>query len=204
MNRPASFPLLCRSGETKRPALRLGRFLRGRQGTAAIEFAIVVPVFLALMMSTFEVGWYYFVNAALDGATVSVARYIRTGQAQNGGYQSQADRDAFFANEVCPKLSFLGDCNSRLTAEVMTFSSFSDLAADTTPMTCRDDNPTQIANLPFQPGSDDSIVRVRLCFIYNTLNPLIGLNLSRTSDGKRKVISSYILRVEPYSKNISG
>ncbi|HXI86194.1 MAG TPA: TadE/TadG family type IV pilus assembly protein [Parvularculaceae bacterium] len=178
---------------------------RARQrGTAAIEFAIVVPVFLALMLSTFEAGWYYFVNSMVDAATVNVARYIRTGQAQNAGYLTQANRDDFFHNIVCPRLSFLGDCDTRLTAEVTTFNTFADLAADTTPPTCRDDTPAQIAAVSFQPGLDDAIVRVRLCFIYKTLNPLIGLNLSRTSDGQRKVIASYILRVEPFSKNING
>ncbi|MEX0644116.1 MAG: TadE/TadG family type IV pilus assembly protein, partial [Parvularculaceae bacterium] len=59
--------------------------LGDRRGSSAVEFAIVVPVFLALMFSMFEVGWFYFVNSVVDAAAINVARYIRTGQAQNAG-----------------------------------------------------------------------------------------------------------------------
>jgi hypothetical protein len=159
-------------------------------------------VFLALMMSTFEVGWFYFVNASVDAATVGIARFIRTGQAQKGGYAAQENRDDFFEDVVCPKLGFLGDCESRLTAEVQTFDSFEDLAADTSPITCRDDQPDAIQNLVFEPGSDNAIVRIRICLIYDTLNPAIGLNLAKNDAGQRRVAATYVLRVEPYSKNV--
>jgi Flp pilus assembly protein TadG len=176
-------------------------FLRSQCGASAVEFAIVVPVFLALMFSTFEVGWFYFVNASVDAATVNVARLLRTGQAQKQGYEAQADRDDFFANEVCPKLKFLADCESRLTVEVQTFESFEKLAADKSPVTCRDDQPDAIQNLEFEPGSDNAVVRVRICLIYDTLNPAIGLNLAKNDAGQRRVAATYVLRVEPYSKN---
>lgn len=191
-----------RSQEMKEMPSRVARrFLRNRSGASAVEFAIVVPVFLALMMSTFEVGWFYFVNASVDAATTNIARFIRTGQAQKNGYATQADRDDFFAEEVCPKLRFLADCESRLTAEVQTFDSFEELAEDTSPVTCSDSQPEAIQNLEFEPGTDNAIVRVRICLIYDTLNPAIGLNLSKTDGGQRRLAATYILRVEPYSKN---
>ncbi len=177
------------------------RFLRNKRGSSAVEFAIVVPVFLALMFSTFEVGWFYFVNAVVDSATINIARFIRTGQAQSAGYDSQSDRESFFADEVCPKLSFLVDCDARVTAEVQTFATFQDLANDTTPITCRDDQPDAIDNLAYNPGSDNAIVRVRICVIYDTLNPAIGMSLAKNDAGQRRVAATYILRVEPYSKN---
>lgn len=180
----------------------LCKLLGERLGSSAVEFAIVAPVFITLMLSTFEVAWYYFVNASLDAASLSVARYIRTGQAQLAGYTGQTNRDLFFSQQVCPKLSFLVDCASRVTLEVRTYSSFAALAADTSTMACRDDNPATVNNLAFDPGSDDSIVRIRMCMIYDTLNPAIGLNLSKNAAGQRKIMSTYILRVEPYSKNV--
>jgi Flp pilus assembly protein TadG len=186
-----------RKGDTR--ATR--RFLKNKRGSSAVEFAIVVPVFLALMFSTFEVGWFYFVNATIDAATINIARFIRTGQAQTAGYDSQADREAFFADEVCPKLQFLVDCEARVTAEVQTFATFQELADDTTPITCRDDQPDAIDNLAYSPGSDNAIVRVRICVIYDTLNPTIGMSLAKNDAGQRRVAATYILRVEPYSKN---
>ena len=186
---------------TKTPERARRRFSRSRSGSSAVEFAIVAPVFLALMFSTFEVGWFYFVNAVVDSATINIARFIRTGQAQTNGYTSQGDRDSFFADEVCPKLSFLVDCDARITAEVQTFPSFKALADDNTPITCRDDQPQAIDNLIYNPGSDNSIVRIRICMIYDTLNPTIGMSLAKNDAGQRRVAATYVLRVEPYSKN---
>ena len=176
------------------------KFLGCRNGASAVEFAIVAPIFLALVMSTFEVGWFYFVNATTDAATVNIARYIRTGQAQNDGYTSQGNRDDFFANKVCPKLQFLANCQSKITAEVKKFATFAELAADTSDMICRNDNPRDINNITFEPGSDNAIVRVRICMIYKTLNPAIGMSLAKNQSGERRITTTYILRVEPYSK----
>jgi hypothetical protein len=33
------------------------------------------------------------------------------------------------------------------------------------------------------------------------LNPAIGLNLAKNDAGQRRVAATYVLRVEPYSKN---
>lgn len=180
----------------------LRRLIGDKRASSAVEFAIVAPVFLMLMFSTFEVAWFYFVNASLDSATINVARYIRTGQAQLAGYAAQADRDRFFADEVCPRLAFLVDCDARVTIEIQTFPSFAALAADTSTVTCRDDDPTVVNSIPYDPGSDNSIVRIRMCLIYDTLNPAIGLSLAKNAAGQRRVMSTYILRVEPYSKNV--
>ncbi|MFQ5563913.1 MAG: TadE/TadG family type IV pilus assembly protein, partial [Parvularculaceae bacterium] len=148
-------------------------FPRNKRGSSAVEFAIVAPVFLMLMFSTFEVGWFYFVNATLDSATANASRFVRTGQAQSGSMNKQD-----FFDLVCPSLDLFGDCMTHLTVEVAKFNTFADLAADTTPPVCRGDDPDAINNLAYEPGADNEIIRMRLCLIYNTLNPTIGINLA--------------------------
>ena len=171
--------------------------IKDKRGASAVEFSLVAPIFLTFMMSTFEVGWFYFVNSIVDAATVNVSRFVRTGQAQNGGF----DKDSFFADEVCPRLAFFGDCNAKITAEVRTFNSFEELAADTSQPTCRNDDPQDISDIPYDPGTDNMIVRVRICALYDTLNPTIGLNLSEDGSGTRRLTTSYVFRNEPYSRN---
>ncbi|MBB5518896.1 TadE/TadG family type IV pilus assembly protein [Amphiplicatus metriothermophilus] len=171
-------------------------FARDRGGASAVEFAIVAPVFLMFMFSTFEVAWFYFVNATVDSASINAARLLRTGQVQ----KAELDKNEFFYDVVCPKLKLFGDCSSRLTVEVKTFSSFSELVADTTPVVCQDEEQTVIDAIPYEPGADESIVRLRLCFMYDTINPAIGMKLAQNEAGQRKVMASYILRVEPYTK----
>lgn len=174
----------------------ISKALRDKRGSTAVEFALVVPTFLALMFSTFEVGWFYFVNSQVDAATLQAARFIRTGQAQTQGF----DKAQFF-NAVCPSLSTFGDCSQVMTVEVQTFPSFAALAADASPVVCRNDQPQDVNAIPYSPGNDNDIVRLRICLIYKTINPLIGVNVSDTEGGKRRLYGTYLFRNEPYSRN---
>lgn len=184
----------------KKPAHRRRRFGRDKRGTAAIEFAIVAPIFLMLMFSIFEVGWYFFTNSVIDAAVADAARLVRTGQIQKG-YGTDDERfDAMFA-EVCGVLKSFGDCDERLTVEVSSYSTFSALAADNRSATCADSPPDQIDAMPFSPGREHDIIRVRICYIYTTLNPAIGMNLSESGSNERHLISTMIFRNEPYEKN---
>lgn len=184
----------------KKPRETRRRFLRSRRGAAAVEFAIVAPVFLALMFSTFEVGWFYFANSVTDAATTSAARLVRTGQVQ-GWTGSDAEKFERFYDVICNVVGALGSCKTHLTVEVTTFPSFAALAADTTPATCANDLPADIAALDFTPGSELQIARVRVCLLYNTVNPAVGLRLSDPGTSTRRIVSSVIFRNEPYEKN---
>ena len=176
-----------------------GRFLRDRRGSSAVEFAIVAPVFLMLMFSTFEVGWYYFVNSTVDGAATSAARMLRTGQAHG------VSSGEFFHQIVCPKVQVLGDCSSRMTVEVKKFADFTDLAAHSgDPFVCKDAEPPELASIPYDTSEELAIYRIRLCILYDTLNPLIGMSLAQNDLGQRKVTASYILRTEPYTTTSSS
>lgn len=171
---------------------------RSKSGAAAIEFAFVAPVFLTLMFGTFEVGWFYFVNAQIDAATVEAARLIRTGQAQ----KSNLTKDEFY-DRVCARLAALGSCDGKLTVEVKHFDSFTDLAADSASLACSDDTPTEINALPYEPGVDNDIVRLRICYLYQTMNPALGVNLSDRENGKRRLYGAFLSRNEPFSRGAS-
>lgn len=179
---------------------RARRFASDRSGAAAIEFAIVAPVFLMLMFAIFEVGWFYFVNSMVDSAATNAARILRTGQAQ----KVEMSSGEFFNEIVCPRVEIFGDCSSRLTVEVKKYDKFADLAADANaPLVCRDAAQSDIDDIPYDPGGESQIVRVRLCFLYDTLNPAIGMNLAQNEHGQRKVTATYVLRTEPFETTSS-
>lgn len=175
-------------------------FGKNRSGSAAVEFAIVVPVFLATMFSIFEVGWFYYVGSIVDASVTDGARMLRTGQIQKSG-GTPNDQFNILYDDVCNVLDTFGDCPTRLTIEVQTYPTFAALAADTTVPTCADAPPANLAAIPFIPGAELEIVRVRLCYIYTTINPAIGVNLSETGTNQRRLISTMIFRNEPYEKN---
>lgn len=61
---------------SKRPR-RLRRGLCGdRRGTSAVEFAIIAPVFIALLLGVFELGWALHCNQSVDWAVQTAARQL--------------------------------------------------------------------------------------------------------------------------------
>ena len=78
------------STATVRKALR--RFRRNRRGSAAVEFALVAPVFFALLFAIIETAIVFFAGQVLETVSQDCAALIMTGQAQTGGYSSRTSR----------------------------------------------------------------------------------------------------------------
>ncbi|MEM9013873.1 MAG: TadE/TadG family type IV pilus assembly protein [Pseudomonadota bacterium] len=169
------------------------KFSGNQLGSAAVEFALIAPIFFGLMFSILEGGWYFFVNSAVEQANARAARLIRTGQVQ----ANDISREDFF-DEICQIVDAFGDCDDKLTVDVSRFANFAALSADLTDTVCRDADDDAVDALPFNAGAQREIVRVRVCFLYKPLNPGIGLNLDPAGDGHRKIISVNIFRNEPY------
>ncbi len=187
--------------EAKSDFTRLRRV--AQRGSAAVEFALIAPLFLALVFSIAEAGWYYFVNTAVERANESAARLVRTGQAQtakDSGGVNVYSADAFY-NEICSVVAPFGACDDTLTVDVARFASFDALASDTSSAVCRNsDNPT-IKGAQFDAsdyGAQNEIIRVRICFLYKPVSPILGLQLSTNKDGRAEIVASSIFRNEPF------
>ncbi|MEO1150438.1 MAG: TadE/TadG family type IV pilus assembly protein [Pseudomonadota bacterium] len=170
---------------------------------AAVEFALVAPVFFALLFSIMEVGWVFFSEGIAERAKKDATRLIRTGQIQQISTENdpEAQRKAVY-NAVCKLSQVFGPCSESLTVDVVTFDSFKQLADDDSEVICQNSSKDLRDKLKFDPGSDDSIVRVRICILYKTINPAIGLSLKQTSGEKDRIIAQHIFRNEPFEKNI--
>jgi Flp pilus assembly protein TadG len=60
---------------THRPLQRLRRFLRATNGAAAVEFAIVAPIFILFCIGIFEAGRMMWIRNSIQTATEEAARY---------------------------------------------------------------------------------------------------------------------------------
>ncbi len=81
----------------------------GPRAAVSLEFAILATAFLILAFGAMELGYDFFVQAALDNAVNLSARGIQVGRDANvGGSGSGAN---FVRNAVCPNLGTLLDCN---------------------------------------------------------------------------------------------
>ena len=70
----------------------LRRFRRNGDGSAVVEFALVAPMFLALLFAIIETALMFFASQVLETVTQDSARVIMTGQAQNASYTQRNSR----------------------------------------------------------------------------------------------------------------
>ena len=88
---------------------RLTRFLQrlkadANKGSAAIEFAMVAPIFFILLMGTIEAGVIFFGQSVLQNAVNDTARLVRTGQTAcytTSGGNCVAMTQAQFRTKLC-------------------------------------------------------------------------------------------------------
>src|SRR6266576_5502272 len=85
----------------------LNRFRRNRGGSTVVEFALVAPIFFALLFAIIETALMFFASQVLETVTQDSARMIVTGQAQTSSYtQTQ------FKTYVCGQIPALFNCGS--------------------------------------------------------------------------------------------
>ncbi|WP_152047772.1 TadE/TadG family type IV pilus assembly protein [Aureimonas psammosilenae] len=84
------------------------RFLRGRSGASAIEFALVATPFLMLLMMLFQISLFYFAKESLDDAVRSASRQIMVGKVPASTQSAEAFRNTL----LCPRLLFGLECSA--------------------------------------------------------------------------------------------
>src|SRR3954454_1084433 len=101
----------------------LSRLKRDRDGAAAVEFAIIAPIFFFLMFVSAQTALIFIAEQVMDNAVFETARLIRTGQAQTGP-MSQSD----FKTAMCAKMSIFISCNSSsFYLDVKKYANFTDM-----------------------------------------------------------------------------
>jgi Flp pilus assembly protein TadG len=164
------------------------RFRRNRTGSAAVEFALVAPVFFALLFAIIETGIIFFAGQVLETITQDSARMILTGQAQTAAYTQ-----AQFQTYVCSQIPALFTC-SNLSIDVESYSSFSSVTINSQ----IDNNKNFVNNMQYSPGGPGDIVVVRLFYPWPQIVTGLGYNVTNLSGNKRLLVATAAFRNEPY------
>jgi Flp pilus assembly protein TadG len=172
---------------TVRKALR--RFRRNRRGSAAVEFALVAPVFFALLFAIIETAIVFFAGQVLETVTQDSARMIMTGQAQTAGF-SQGQ----FKTYVCGKINILFDCDTGIYVDVKSYPAFSNVSISD-PI---DAGKNFVAPNNYSPGGPGDIVVVRLFYQWPLIVTGLGYNISNLKDSKRLLSGTAAFRNEPF------
>jgi Flp pilus assembly protein TadG len=170
----------------------MNRFLQGRGGSTAVEFALLAAPFLGLLFGIVELGMIFLISTSLDNATTDVARQIRTGQLQQAGGATAGS----FGTAVCNEMSWLGaNCSANLSVDVRTFASFASTSIPD-PITNGQFTP---ASLLFQMGGPGDIILVRTYYPWQLVAPFLDGSVARLGNGQTLIESVTTFRNEPYS-----
>lgn len=171
--------------------------LRDRDGTTALEFAIVALPFFLFVFAIMGSSLYFFHVGALENAVEAAARKVRTGETVQNS-TSIGD----FRQSVCKEASTAIDCN-KTRILIQSDSNW----AGITPQNCLDGN-NQMVNstgsveefVSDYSGDARSVVLITVCYEWALANTFDFLMLGRGPGGSGSAVmqASTAFRIEPH------
>jgi Flp pilus assembly protein TadG len=160
---------------------------RNESGVTVIEFAMIGPIFLLLVLAVLENGLTLWTQSVLDNATRDAARLVQTGQAQNGGTS--------FPTQLCKEVSGLMKC-SALQYRIQTGTTFAGMSSTIVTgsggtLTGFTTYPATVTN---STAGKDTMVQVVYTRTY--IIPWVGKLLS--SSGSQRLVATSVFQTEPY------
>lgn len=144
----------------------LGR-ARREDGNATIEFAILFPLFITILVSSVEIGFITFRHTMLDRAVDLTVRDIRLGTGSAPQYEDI--RDA-----ICDRAGIIPDCRNNMKIEMIRM----DLRAWTPPPADYDcvNHAEEVQPVrAFVNGMQNEMMLLRICAMFEPLFPFGGL-----------------------------
>lgn len=171
-------------------------FLRNRRGAAALEFALVGPIHLALILGMMETGMLMGKIALLELGTASAAKQVYIGAAAESDEGLAAVKE-----DVCKYVGRLQpSCMQNIIVELTDVSDFQ------TPPSLGDDcekiesdDSDKLRN--FRTGASSSVMYMRVCLTTDIIFPGVGAGLDLNTPGetgKYQFVSASVFQNEPF------
>jgi Flp pilus assembly protein TadG len=177
------------------------------KGSAAIEFAMVAPVFFVLLLGIFEAAIMFFSQAVLQNAMTDMGRYVRTGQAachtkNAAGACTAAMTQAQFRTEVCAKVAPLIPCNGNLQIDVKKSTTGFGGATHSSPLTAG--GALNTAMNGYDTGAACDVVLARAFYTWPVATPVLSWFLVNMAGNKHLVTAATAFRNEPFVNGVAG
>lgn len=177
-----------------------------RRGSAAIEFAMIAPVFFLFMFGIIETGVLYFAQSTLTNAIEDAARVVRTGQLKgtitadqmktavcNGIASSPSGTPS---DEAHTGLMDWTTCMTQLQVDMRVFDGFSGAAY---PNVIKPDGSLDVNNMTVQATDACKVVLFRAYYPWHVLTPFLASLMSNMPSGDEFLLGSgAAFRTEPY------
>jgi len=168
-----------------------------RSGSAAVEFALIAPVFFLFIFGIIETGLLFFAGGALQNATNDVARLVRTGQL------SGTLDVATLKSDVCGEMSGLVSattCANNLQIDLRSYSNFSGAGY---PSVVNTNGSLNNGAMAVDATADCQVVLLRTFYPWTILTPLMQPFLANMPNNQHLLSAAAAFRTEPYTAGAS-
>ena len=176
------------SNHTVTPQGLIRRFVKAKEGAAALEFALIAIPFFMLLFGIIEVAMIIFASLILENGVIEATRSLRTGVFQKTG--GGADE---FKGVVCDSMAAMIKCDGDFYMDVKVLSDFG-----STGFSDPEATDTFGEGFGFENPDAGDIVLVRVYYMKKIYTPMLGRFFSNADDNKRIVSWSAAFETEPF------
>ena len=163
------------------------RFNGDREGTTAVEFAILAFPFFLLLFGIIECSLLFFAGQLLESAVDDVGRKIRTGQLDDTMTAQE------FKTEICDATSILFDCD-KLDVDLRVAATFDDLDNPPEPVGGEIDH----SSYSFTAPCPEQIAMVTVSYEWPVFTDYVSAQISNLNSGNALLNAIAVFRTEPY------
>jgi Flp pilus assembly protein TadG len=171
---------------------RMGRKLAGDEaGAPAVEFALVFPIFVGIVLATLQAGTIFLVKAFFESTAEQAARVVLTNQADSL-------TAAQFQTEICNELTALFNC-SEVTVELEPLPAGTTNLASLLPTFGSNGNVvgTPTVDVGANSGGSGTDMLLVVMYPWPVYGGPLGLNFANMDGGKMLMTSTQVFRIEP-------
>jgi Flp pilus assembly protein TadG len=175
----------------KRRRRRCAAFIRDQKGATAVEFALIGPAFIALLVALIQTFLVFFAQELLESVVQQSSRLVLTGQVK-----SQQMTASAFKQAVCNEVVILFNC-SGLMVDVQVVPTLTSTKTSAPTLTY---NNGQVSNTwQFNPGNAGDLVVVRVMYLWPVFLGPLGFNLADQPNNNKLIMATAAFQNEPSS-----
>lgn len=183
----------------RRPGWLL-RLRRDREGSAALEFALLAMPFMLLMFATFETFFAFSGEQLMANAVETMGRKIRTGEITFGQGKPTDVTEAEFRQMFCDEIAILGMCSQteattpeKLYLDVRQFASFADMPREVPKVSTAEFADLDTSEFAFSPGGPNSKNMLRAYYRWQIMTDLMRPYITTIRPANKPVPTDFLI-----------
>ncbi len=175
--------------------IRVCKFLFGERGAASLEFVILFPLFIMILLATIEASIFMTRHVMLDRGVDIAVRSLRLGTESPPTFEQ-------FKSSICANTVMVPDCENVIQVE-LTRVDMSTWAGLDGPALCRDlaSDIDPFDQTEYTVGTNNELMMVRVCALYRPFLPstYLGLALQDMAGDRYAIVITSAFVNEPAS-----